>query len=230
MRPIKTHRCYTIQIMLNEIVQTIVQTLRDKYNPVAILLHGSRAVGKERPHSDWDVIMLFEGEIPRRGYREEIGGHDVEWKAISIPVEDEKIVDTFDVYLQFAKVLWEADSKGTDTLEKALKVYAKGPNLSDDDVRKWKQFLEHKLLGMIDDINSPYMFFRHLSVFFNRASNMWFEIIHNEFSKPFYLAIPDMQARDPEFSKLLEILPSNASNEEKVEAGKKILEKLFEEK
>ena len=85
--------------------QKIVAVLKEKYNPVAIFLHGSRAVGKERVHSDWDIVMLFTGDIPRKGYREEIEGEDVEWKAFNVPAEESSIHEVFDVYLQFAKVL-----------------------------------------------------------------------------------------------------------------------------
>ena len=86
--------------------QKIVEILREKYNPIAILLHGSRAVGKARSHSDWDIIMIIRDQIPRRQYRESIDGEDVEWKAFNIPKENDSIIDIFEVYLQFAKVLW----------------------------------------------------------------------------------------------------------------------------
>jgi len=206
----------------------IAKYLKNTYNPVAILLHGSRATGKNRSNSDWDVIMLFDKEIPRKGCREEVVGEDVEWKAFQLPVPEEKIIDTFDVYLQFAKVLWEKDSTGSELLKKALMVYKNGPNLSDEQIRGEGQFFEHKILGMKDDKDTSYMFLRHLSVLFNRASNMWFEILHNEFAKPFYIAIPIIEEKDPEYYKrLMTLCSNNSSNDEKIVSADWIVKKLF---
>lgn len=210
------------------IEQNIVEYLKSKHHPVAILLHGSRAVGKNRLYSDWDIIMLFNEEIPRKGYREEVDGEDVEWKAFQLPISDDKIIDTFDVYLQFAKVLWEKDSIGTDLLQKAITRYNRGPNLSKDTIKREKQFFEHKILGMKDDKDTPYMFLRHVSILFNRASNMWFEILHNEFAKPFYIAVPIIQEKDFEYYQHLMILCSNdSSNDEKIVSAEWVAGKLF---
>lgn len=206
----------------------IVEYLKSAYSPAAILLHGSRAAGKSRPHSDWDIIMLFDKEIPRKGHREEVAGEDVEWKAFQIPVSADKIVDTFDVYLQFAKVLWEKDSLGSDLLKEAESEYQKGPNLSENQIKREKQFFQHKILGMKDDRETSYMFLRHLSVLFNRASNMWFEVLRNEFAKPYYIAIPMIQKQDPEYYKHLMVLSGNGSNKEKISSAEWIFKKLYD--
>lgn len=204
----------------------IAEVLRNKYHPVAVLLHGSRAVGEERQHSDWDIIMLFD-DVPRKGYREQIEGEDVEWRAYKVPTEDDSIIDTFDLHLQFAKVLWEANGEGTALLQRASAFYAKGAQLSEDDIRRAKQFIEHKLRGMEDDIENPSMFLRHLGVFFNNAVNLWFEVLHNKYSKPFYLAISEIKEQDPQYAEQLDALSSKAPNQEKIEAGRWIIHKLF---
>jgi predicted nucleotidyltransferase len=63
----------------------IAWQLRDKYGATAVILHGSRAIGMDRPHSDWDMFLLF-NEMPAMAFnREEIEGEDVEWKAVKVP-------------------------------------------------------------------------------------------------------------------------------------------------
>ena len=120
------------------------------------------------------------------------------------------------------------DSIGNDLLKKALTGYAEGPNLPIERIRGEKQFFEHKILGMKDDKDVPYMFLRHLSLVFNRASNMWFEVLHNEFPKPFYIAIPTIQEKDPEYYDHLMVLCSNTfSSDEKIAAAEWIAQKLF---
>jgi predicted nucleotidyltransferase len=209
--------------------QKIVDYLVTIYSPVAILLHGSRAVEKNRPHSDWDIIMLFDKEVIQKRYREEVDGEDVEWKSFLIPTEKTDIIDTFDVYLQFAKVLWEKDNAGSELLKKALAEYSRGPKLSDSQIKREQQFFEHKVSGMKDDKDTPYMFLRHLSVLFNRSSNLWFEILHNEYSKPFYISIPIIKEKDYEYYTHLMTLCSNSSpNDEKIISAEWIANKLFD--
>jgi len=206
----------------------IVEYLKNTYHPHAILLHGSRAVGKERPHSDWDIIMFFKETLPeKKAYREEIAKEDIEWKACIVPMKNDNIIDIVGTRLQFAKILWENDDTGTQLLNRAHEEYKKGPCLSEDDVRRYRQFIEHKLGGMKDDVDTPYMFLRHLDVFFHRAVNWYFEIVHNEYPKAFYLAIPDIEKRDPAYHKLLMELVGNASPTEKIGTGQYIISFLF---
>jgi predicted nucleotidyltransferase len=206
----------------------IADHLRVKYHPKAILLHGSRSSGNERPHSDWDIFMFFDEMPEQKRDRTMIAGEDVEWKGFQLPVPDDQIIKTFDVYLQSAKVLWEDGNAGSELLERAKIEYEKGPQLNEKDLTEIKQFIEHKIGGMIDDIESPYMFFRHLSMVSSRITNLWFEALHNEFSKPFYLAMPTIKERDPEcYELLVKLYDHQVSNEEKIEAAKQLKQKLF---
>ena len=97
----------------------IVEYLRENYKPDAIVLHGSRATGMQRPHSDWDIILLFNAQPERSSKREEIAGEDVEWKTILLPVTGDNILDVCGVQFQFTKLLWEKDGVGTELLAQA---------------------------------------------------------------------------------------------------------------
>lgn len=208
--------------------QEIIQYLRHNYRPAAIILHGSRAVGMSRPHSDWDIFLLFKDKPPLAFRREEIAGADVEWRAQKVPVTDENLLATFSDRLQFGKVLWQQDSAGTQLLEQAAKVYAKGVQISAADRPMYKQFLVHKLHGMMDDIETPYLFLRHLSEFLNRAVNWWFEL-RGMHGKPYYLAIPHFQTADPEYHALLMILCGDATQAKKIAAATQVIARIFPE-
>ena len=205
----------------------IVSLLRERYSPVGVILHGSRAVGMDRPHSDWDISLLFT-EMPVLTLdREELAGEDVEWSAILVPVAADAILKVVGVELQQAKVLWEDDSHaGTRLLEQATTFYGKGVQLTDGDRAKYRQYLSHKVAGMQDDIATPYLFLRHQYAFFLRASNWWFEV-RGMYPKPFYLAMPLIRDRDPEYHGLLLTLSSSASNEAKVSAARQLVSRLF---
>jgi predicted nucleotidyltransferase len=201
--------------------------LRSKYSPTAVILHGSRAVGMNRPHSDWDILLLFTEKPEIALNREEIAGEDVEWEAVKIPVAENAILGTVGVELQFGKVLWEDESRaGTRLLEQAAAFYAKGVQLTEGDRAKYKQYLCHKVAGMEDDIATPYMFLRHQYAFFLRASNWWFEV-NGQYSKPFYMAMPIIRERDPEYHELLLTVSAAGSNETKIAAARRLVARLF---
>jgi predicted nucleotidyltransferase len=210
--------------------QKIVDFLKENYSPIAILLHGSRAVGKERTHSDWDIIMLFDKEVPRKGYREEIDGEDVEWKAFVVPDEGESITKIFDVYLQFAKVLWEEKEVGSELLKKASIEYAKGPEpYEEDEIRREKQFFRHKIQGLIDDQDTQYLFFRHLCIIRTLSMRLWFELLNKKFSQPLYLSMPLIQKEDPDFYKhLVSFTDFDTGPETKIGNAKAIFARIFE--
>lgn len=91
--------------------ESIAWQLTRKFSPVAVILHGSRAVEMNRPHSDWDVLLLFSEKPELTLNREEIAGQDVEWKAVRVPVAENAILSTIGVELQFGRVLWEDESR-----------------------------------------------------------------------------------------------------------------------
>lgn len=204
----------------------IANYLRDTYKPDAIILHGSRAVDMGRPHSDWDFFLLFTGTPVKSFQREEIAGEDVEWKGIRVPISENELLDTFGVQLQFGKVLWEEGDSGSRLLQAASDFYAKGVVVSDDERRRFKQFMLHKIHGMEDDIETSYMFLRHVSVLFDRSVNWWMEL-HGQYRKPFYIAVPQIQKEDSEYYQLLMTLCGDGPNAEKIHAAKSIVSHLF---
>jgi len=63
------------------------------------------------------LLCFLKVHLPKKGSREKIENEDVELKSYTLPVES--ILDTCDIILQFAKVLWEKDGEGTELLERA---------------------------------------------------------------------------------------------------------------
>ncbi|MBC7938979.1 MAG: hypothetical protein H7Z19_04320 [Chitinophagaceae bacterium] len=111
-------------------------------------------------------------------------------------------------------------------LEQAAAFYSKGVQLTEADTVKYKQYLRHKVSGMEDDIATPYMFLRHQYAFFLRACNWWFEV-NGEYPKPFYVAMPVIREREPEYCELLLTVSAADSNEAKIAAARRLISKLF---
>ena len=55
--------------------EKLVEYLKEKYNPVAIVLHGSRANGNAREHSDWDFVVFTTSDM--NPYREVVFGTNI---------------------------------------------------------------------------------------------------------------------------------------------------------
>tara|TARA_B100000508_G_scaffold60333_2_gene47517 strand:+ start:63380 stop:64018 length:639 start_codon:yes stop_codon:yes gene_type:complete len=206
--------------------EKIIQHIKETHNPQAIILHGSRAIGKERGNSDWDLYLLYTDTPPHFSGREDVEGADVEWKAVKAPVKENEILDVFGVQLQFAKVLWEEESVGSTALNAARSLYEKGVTLSKEDKERMEQYLTHKANSLKDDIDTPYMFLRHQYAFFERAINWWFEM-RGEYRKPFYVAMPRIKEEDPEYHDLLMKIAGDSPNKEKVWVAEEIAAKLF---
>jgi predicted nucleotidyltransferase len=209
-------------------MQTFIDTLRAKYQPVAIILHGSRAVGKSRPHSDWDFYLLYEDKTSVSMSREMIAGEEVEWTAFQLPVTDERLLKDLDRTLQFGKVVWELDSAGTRLLEQARRIYARGFDIAPGERPRYKLQLVSKLLSMAESFEAPHIFLHYQFEFYHRALNWWFNL-RGSYGMPYYAAAPRIQAEDPEYWALLRVVCGDVSKARKIEAGKLIIARLFPE-
>lgn len=206
----------------------IVQQVRARHDPVAILLHGSRASGHQRPHSDWDLLLLFQEEPEQAVDRVDIVGEDVEWQALRVPFPDAEFLRRCGVWLQFARVLWEDDAAaGSALLAQAGAIYRQGVRMNAAQRAAAHRYLAHKANGMADDIDTPHLFLRHQHVFFERASNLWFEL-RGEYRKPLHIAMPTFRERDPAFFRLLGTIAGPGPNPAQVAAAREVVSRLFD--
>ena len=210
---------------------TIVHHLLRSYCPDSIILHGSRANGMARAHSDWDIIMLFaKRDVPRSNFRETISSAIVEWRAYKTPVHQKDIISTFNVYLQFSQLLFDKDNIGASIIDLARAAYAKGPCLTSEEVTRSKLYLHYKITSLIKDRQTDYLARRHINDLSAGAIKSWLEIKHNKFSLPVYYSVPLIRDVDPQYHSYIAILTScNVEDAEKIMAAQQIFFHLFNE-
>jgi len=207
--------------------EEIIQYLQETYTPQSIILHGSRASGMEREHSDWDFILLFADGIPndvptREFYKEE----HIEIYSVQAPTEN--IFDTFGTKLSSVQLLFDTDNLGLELLYEAQKVYSKGPNWDESKVYENKLWVMGRVDGMRDTTDNPMIFNKYFSDFYVRLHNYWYIILHNQHSKPIYLALPEIKEKDPNYYKILNSLSVNETSlSDKVLIADKIVSLLF---
>lgn len=73
--------------------------------PVAVLLHGSRAVGREHPESDWDLCVLVEGAREPDWRTQQVGDVSLDLDIVPVTAPDSVIINRFGTSLRSAQVL-----------------------------------------------------------------------------------------------------------------------------
>jgi len=206
--------------------EKIKNALIAKFDPDAIIIHGSRARGLAREHSDWDFFLLFTEQTSHQSSRMHIDGQNVECTIITLPVAD--IWNTFGSKLSHAKVVFEKEAAGTDLLLRAEKYYNDGVHWSDAKREMHKLWFDGRIEGMRHYVADPEIFFKYFADVYSRTTNYWYWIKEHRHSEPIYVAIPEIGEKDPEYSELLKQLTSpETSLEEKVLVCEKMRDYLF---
>ena len=205
----------------------IVHYLKEKYKPNAIILHGSRARGREREHSDWDFIFLYNSANLGQKGRELYKKHNIEFSSHTFPIDD--IEQEFSIKLQGAKVVYEEDSIGTNLLNKANFYYQQGVHWPLIKIEDHKLWVQGRIDGMRDNVGNPIIFSKYYTDFYQRIFNYWYWIVQHSHSQPIYIAVEEIAVKDSEYFELVASLSNqNTSLGEKVKIAEKISIRLFQ--
>ena len=205
---------------------SIVEYLKENFQPDSIILHGSRARGKERPHSDWDFILLYLQPTLVKNSRLFVDGQNIEYSVAVLPVTD--IFSTFDTKLNKAKVIFDTDDIGTGLIAEATAFYNKGVHWNEEKRASHRLWLEGRIAGMGDNIDNPLLFQKYFSDFYGRVFNYWYWLVANQHSEPIYIAVDEIKGKDPMYFEILgEIADSSSSSERRVQLADKISDYLF---
>ncbi|MCB9808921.1 nucleotidyltransferase domain-containing protein [Candidatus Nomurabacteria bacterium] len=207
----------------------LTQHILTKYNPRAIFLHGSRASGHAREHSDWDFAILVDQECET--FREIIEGENIEVLPLVMPL-DQKTAPWWRWHALRqgnVKIIHDPENLGPELITKVTQHYHEPLEISHERLLSKKARYHTDIDSMIDYKDEPVAFFRKLGAFYERALRFWFEILHKKNMPQVYLSLPEIKEQDPEYFELLNTLAGNSSNEEKIETAQKTLRMLFPE-
>lgn len=76
-------------ILLDEVLDTVVKRIVRLVNPDRIVLFGSRSLGRERPDSDYDLLVIKRGIANRRAV-----AHQIYRNLIDVPAAVDVLVET----------------------------------------------------------------------------------------------------------------------------------------
>lgn len=204
----------------------ILNHLKNTYHPDAIILHGSRARGKEHLHSDWDFILLYRNPTDIKSGRILYENHNIEFSVHTFPVLD--IFDTFNAKLQGAKVLYERDNIGTNLLQQAADYYAEGVHWPQEKMASHKLWMEGRINGMRDNVDNPMIFEKYYTDLYSRIFNYWYWLLQNRHSQPVYIANEEIAKVEPIYHQLVvDLIDPESSLSQKVATAEKIQSLLF---
>jgi predicted nucleotidyltransferase len=207
--------------------EKLIQFIKDKYDPVAIILHGSRANGHERAHSDWDFIIFTKSNV--NPHRDIQFGENFEIKQVILPASDDELQKDSLAFLlrnENQDVVYDPEGITPDLLTRSEEILKKGNNFGEVSRRARFAFLKSALDGMKDYKDNPMIFFSKKFDFYDRAVPAWFRFLHKEFKPSDYLALPRINHDDPEFFNMLENFV-RSSPEESIVLGQDIIDHLF---
>lgn len=206
--------------------EELVDFLINKYQPLAILLHGSRATGRARQHSDWDIAIVKGPDTPLVEH-DIINGNALDIEIIDQNISDEELVKESGPFAR-AKVLYERDLVGTKILERVRAYLERGrQQLSQSEYESRKHFLYRLKNRLKNYSGSPEEYFYFIGDYYRRAIRYWFDV-RCEWSLPVYDALPFINDNDPAFFKELAVISSDASVDVKQHSIENVYKLLFE--
>ncbi len=203
----------------------LTEYIKLKYNPSAIILHGSRATGFSRCNSDWDFAIIVNHEIET--FSEIIEEANIEVRALQLPLNDKIGERWLAIRRDNIKVLYDPDEITNEIIDKVTSFYNTPLVWKDSDIQGSKLWFKSQIDGMSDYKNDQEAFFRKLSELYIRAIQIWFHFIHYTYMPQVYKSLPRIKFEDPEYFNLLKILSNNSSNEEKISSAKEIYKKVW---
>lgn len=195
--------------------------------PVAILLHGSRAVGRERPDSDWDLCVLVEGAGEPRWRSQQVGGVSLDLDIVPVTASDSLMIDHFGTSLRFAQVVADSDDRvGAAFVARARYLHERGRQVPASTLVEQAAHARRVARRMAGSTSQSDLFFFHLSTFFGLAVRYWFDR-EGRWPEPPYDALESIRAADHDYALLLSKLASDLSPHKKTQAAEEIAGRLL---
>ncbi len=214
----------------NVSIDRILEHIVNLYHPLAVILYGSRAVGDNTPHSDWDLYLIVDQKKDSL-FGQQIAmflDQSLDIVFVTHEVDALDIVVEFDNTLVSARVVFDPHGIGKSLLDRASKTYLSGRNLCQKDIVARREYLT-KLQGRLEDHKgNPALFFMRSSQFYREAIRAWYEILHNRWQSFLSQALKEIKSADPDFHSLLETIHNSGFSETKLVATRSILEHLFQ--
>lgn len=207
-----------------ETEQAIVSFIKEKYNPLAIILHGSRANGHAREHSDWDIVLITKEEVD--AHREILGDANIEYTRIITPISESKFYG-FKIRTGNTKILFDTDGIAEKLItQNDTHASMHNPMPESGQKSRYAYFIS-AINGMRDDAADPLKLFDKKLDFYTRIVPTWFSLHKSQNQPSGYLAFPIIEKEDPVMYKLIQDFVATYEASELIRIGNEIIAHFF---
>jgi len=204
----------------------VVSYLKDKYDPKALILHGSRAAGQATEHSDWDIFVFDTQELPNETGRKFGAELDIVSKQLPINTTQD-VEDQFGCQLKHAEVLHDTGGVGKSILELAKDLYTDGFNVTQKEIDSKKNKLRRTYYRLAE--RSEHIAHLYRLDFVAYSTRYWYQILQNEWQDNFYFAFPRIKSEDPEYYENLMTVLESDNHPKRLASARWIHKELFGE-
>lgn len=205
---------------------TIIVHLQKKYDPVAIVLAGSRVSGTFSELSDWDLYVFTNQEF-KPGF-EELNGQTLDISVIPYPIDEAFIFDTRFHPEQHLKILLDnTDGWLQEAVIRTQKAYAAGPlPLSPEEISRIKKVMSRYIDKSENRKHIYGVVFFYLGIFYEMALRLWFQTKQQWPLSP-HEALPHIENEDQHFYGQLNELACSKDTDRQINSARKIYDILF---
>lgn len=198
----------------------IISYIREKYNPKAILLHGSRVRGDRFDQSDYDLALIAEN--PDQIRPEFYQGCALD---VSGMVPTETILKAGQTPIWPCVVLYDdEDGLGKRLLTQTEEAFKQGPlALTQEEFENRRNFSKRLIQRLQGRGQDPMIRFYYMGDFYPRVLRYWCEL-NQRWTQSVHLLLPLIAAEDPAFYQEVQALWT----EDYLKAAFRIHEYLFE--
>ena len=209
-------------------IEELKSVLINKYNPIAIILHGSRARGEAFINSDCDLYLIVSDDFVLEDTCDSYS--DVYLDIEFIKLEELKDVDInqkFGFNLAFTKIILDRDNIAKDLITKAEDYYKKGKNLNNEQLKNRKDYFTRGVLRLENLVNNRIAFTVRFNDIYARIPRYYFELKQNSWGRSPILAEKQIKDLDTWLYEKLNLLLA-VENTEKVKILKEIQKYFFD--
>ncbi len=210
--------------------EKLIAYLVERYNPIGIILHGSRAGGYATEHSDWDFFVFTKETIfnKRRHEHEVVDEQFLDIMLWEFPISKVDMKGYFAKYCGIAKLVYTSDSAVNQMFTETQDVNKNGLEFTDEEIKLELEDIRKGLERLSDWINdNSGVFFLRSASLYDQLYNAWWNIKNKKYSISTRIGIARINLEDSQFHILLQIVAGNASNKEKYEALLKMKDSIF---
>lgn len=204
--------------------------LIETYNPIGIILHGSRAGGYATEHSDWDFFVFTIEEIQnkRKHVEESIDGQFLDIMIWQFPINEADLKNYFGKYCGYAKLLYSSIDLVNEMFIEAKEINKIGKKLTLEEYTVEKRNIEKEIQRLEDwKTDTTGVFYLRISDLYKKFYELWWIVKNKKFSVSPRKGLNIIKEEDIYFFNLLTILSSHDSNENQYTAIMTLKEYIF---